>query len=93
MGIENFKGRCEIFNKTNIELETKIAEKIKIIEQNRDKKALVKIKDSQDEYLFGVIIPKNTRYFGLESIKEDEKVSCPPLIEYKELSDLIVCSD
>jgi hypothetical protein len=90
MGIEDIEEKFGIFKKTNITLETSVEEKRKIIEENKNKKALIKIKDMSERYTLGIIVPKNGIFFGIKTIKPKTEHNYCEVISYKELSELIL---
>jgi hypothetical protein len=80
------------FTKTSITSQTPLDEKVRIIEQNKGKTALIKNNGSQKEYIMGIIEPKDNTAFGLKIIKdktEENKHYYLPVF-YRDLSELIV---
>ena len=90
---ENLEKRFDFFENKNITLETPIKEKIKIVEENRYKKALIKINYIPDRYLLGKIEPKNGIFFGLRVINPQIESNYCETLPYENLSELILCSD
>jgi hypothetical protein len=93
MNLEEIKGKCWLFNKTNINLETSLENKKKIVEENSYKEAIVETQNNPGKSILGILVPKNSIYFGLDGIDKKEKYPCPCLMEYKELSGLSIRSD
>jgi hypothetical protein len=77
------------YKKANLTQETCLEEKIKIIEDNKGKKALISKKNFQNKYLLGIIIPKDDKAFGLGVIKIPKCKYYFPIF-YHELSELII---
>ena len=90
---ENIEKHFELLEKTNITLETSVKEKIKIVEENKNKKALIKINDLPDKYILGRIEPKNGIFFGLRVLEHRTEVNYCETIPYENLSELILCGD
>ena len=83
--------RRESLKKTEITLEMPLEEKVKIINENKGKKALIKDNRSQ-KYVVGIIEPKDNTAFGLKIIKnitEETKNYFYPVF-YRNLSELMV---
>lgn len=94
MNLNEIKDKCLLFERIkSITLETSLENKRRIVEENKNKKALIETSDNPGKYALGILVTKNDKYMGLESIekKRDNLVAC--LIEYKELSGLFICSD
>ncbi len=91
MKLEDIKGKFDVFEKVKLNLEDSVEYKRKIIEENRNKLALIEIKDIPNKYIFGIIEPKNTIFFGLNVIENKEKYICPEIIKYENLSKIIIC--
>lgn len=90
MGIEDIQEKFDLFKKTNITLETSVEEKRKIIEENKNKKALIRIKDLPGRYTLGIIVPKNGIFFGLKTLEHKTERDYCEVIGYKDLSELII---
>lgn len=106
MTIDNLKERIEkhfeLFEKTSITLEnsilktpveeTLVREKREIIEENKDKKALIRIKDLPEKYILGKLEPKNEISFGLKAIEHGVEYNYCEIIRYDNLSELMLCN-
>ena len=94
MRIEEFKKDIEkyfeSFERTNITLETSVQDKMKIIEEYKDKKALIKIKEIPNKYILGKLELKNGIFFGLNVTKPQAEMNHFELILYESLSELMI---
>jgi hypothetical protein len=90
---ETLEKHFELFEKTNITLETSVKDKIKIIEENKYKKALIKVKDIPNRYISGKLEPKNGIFFGLKVTKPQVEMNYFEIISYESLAELIVCGN
>ena len=91
MGIEDISEKFDIFKTIKLNLDSSIKDKRKINEENKNKKALIELKDAPDKYLLGIIKPKNSIFFGLNSIENKEKYPYSEIIKYEELSKIMIC--
>jgi len=88
---EELDKHFESFEETNITLETAVNEKRKIVEENKDKKAFIKIKEFPDKYYLGRLEPKNGISFGLKVTESQIETNYCEIIRYENLSELRLC--